>query len=101
MVLIRLAEGHIRTICCKFTALRRDFQRIKEIFLFIMHPKDSNKKCNGLFPHSSPGEGRAPRGPGKPPLSAPTSREISLDSACNTKKETEVSLRLSNFVLQK
>ena len=32
--------------------------------------KDSDKKCNGKTPHSSSGEGRAPRGPSRPPLSA-------------------------------
>ena len=32
--------------------------------------KDSNKKCNGHSPHSFSGEGRAPRGLSKPPLSA-------------------------------
>ena len=32
--------------------------------------KDSDKKRNGKTPHSSSGEGRAPRGPSRPPLSA-------------------------------
>ena len=36
--------------------------------------KDSNKKCNGKRPHSFSGEGRAPRGLSKPPLSATASK---------------------------
>ena len=39
-------------------------------FLKFYHFKDSNKKCNGHSPHSFSGEGRAPRGLSKPPLSA-------------------------------
>lgn len=40
------------------------------LLFLIMLNKDSNKKCNGHSPHSPSGEGRAPRGLSKPPLSA-------------------------------
>ena len=51
--------------------------------------------------HSSSGEGRAPRGLSKPPLSAPVKQEtFDRIYPATQKKETEVSLRLSNFVLQ-
>ena len=39
--------------------------------------KDSNKKCNGYSPYSTSGEGRAPRGLSKPPLSALQSKVTS------------------------
>ena len=59
----------------------------------------SNKKCNSHSPLSIAGEGCAPRGLRKPPLSALSNGKFSQKEACNTKKETEVSLQLSNFVL--
>ena len=64
--------------------------------------KVSNKKCNGSSPHSSSGEGHAPRGLSKPPLSVlTTTGSIRHILSATQKKETEVSLSLSNFVLLK
>ncbi len=62
--------------------------------------KDSNKKCNDYSPHSSSGEGRAPRELSKPPVERISEKgNFSPKIACNTKKETEISLGLSNFEL--
>ena len=66
-----------------------------------LHMKDSDKKCNGKKPHSSSGEGRAPRGPSRPPLSAVQTMGTFTKQYRNKKREAEVSLQLSNFVLWK
>lgn len=51
-----------------------------------MAVKDSNKKCNGLSPHSFPWEGGAPRRPVSPVERTEIIGKFQLDSACNTKK---------------
>ena len=61
--------------------------------------KDSDKKRNGKTPHSSSGEGRAPRGPSRPPLSAVQTMETFTRLYRDKKREAKVSLQLSNFVL--
>ena len=63
--------------------------------------KDSDKKRNGKTPHSSSGEGRAPRGPSRPPLSAVQTMGTFTRQYRDKKREAEVSLQLSNFVLWK
>ncbi len=91
---------------CPLSELRRKgnnnilFGQNKSDAMIAAESKDSNKKCNDYSPHSSSGEGRALYGGLLSPRRAhQREREVSPKIACNTKKETEISLGLSNFEL--